>query len=63
MDVITLHKAIENLMEREGDDIKSIPTTSTGYVRRSYREACLGKNTKSPKKQDKSYNQYKTYSK
>ena len=63
MDVITLHKAIENLMEREDDNIKSIPVTSTGYVRRSYREACLGKNTKSPKKADKSYNQYKTYRK
>lgn len=43
MDVVTLHKAIESIMEREHDTLKSIPLTNTGYVRRSCREACLGK--------------------
>lgn len=45
MDVITLYHAVENIMIKEGDDLKSIPMTNTGYVRRSYKKACLG-NTK-----------------
>ena len=32
-------------MKREGDDLLTIPMTNTGYVRRSYKKACLG-NTK-----------------
>lgn len=42
MDVITLHKAIESIMNREGDTIQSIPMTNTGYVRRACKKACIG---------------------
>lgn len=46
MDVITLYHAVRSIMDCEGDNIKSIPMTNTGYVRRHCRDACLGKNTK-----------------
>lgn len=46
MDVITLYHAIINLMQKEFDNVKSIPMTNTGYVRRACRAACLGNNTK-----------------
>lgn len=64
MDVITLYYAIENIMLKEGDDLKSIPMTNTGYVRRSYKKACLGntkhkgadrKNSKAEYEKGKSY--------
>lgn len=42
MDVITLYHAILSIMNREGDTLKTIPMTNTGYVRRSYKKACLG---------------------
>lgn len=42
MDVICLYHAVMSIMEREGDDLLSIPMTNTGYVRRSYKKACLG---------------------
>ena len=42
MDVITLYHAIMSIMQREGDTLKTIPMTNTGYVRRSYKKACLG---------------------
>lgn len=45
MDVICLHAAVTSIMERENDNIKSIPMTNTGYVRRSCRNACLGERT------------------
>lgn len=38
MDVIAQHKAIYKLMLSENDTIKTIPMTSTGYVRREARE-------------------------
>lgn len=44
MDVITLYHAVKNLLEREHDNIKTIPMTNTGYVRRACRSACLGDN-------------------
>lgn len=46
MDVITLEAAVSELMTREGDNLRTIPMTNTGYVRRSCRTACLGRNTK-----------------
>ena len=39
VDVIGLCQAIKSKLEE--DDLISIPITSTGYVRRDYREACL----------------------
>ena len=42
MDVITLYYAIMSIMQKEGDTLKTIPMTNTGYVRRSYKKACLG---------------------
>lgn len=46
MDVITLYHAIKSIIEKEGDNFKSVPMTNTGYVRRACRDACLGTNTK-----------------
>lgn len=46
MDVVTLEAAIASLMEKEGDNLKTIPMTNTGYVRRDARKSCLGENTK-----------------
>lgn len=37
-DVIGLHESISNLMEHDGDTMRTIPYTSTGYVRREARE-------------------------
>jgi hypothetical protein len=42
MDVITLYHAVMSIMAKEGDNLKTIPMTNTGYVRRSYKKACLG---------------------
>lgn len=42
MDVITLFHAVMSIMAKEGDNLKTIPMTNTGYVRRSYKKACLG---------------------
>lgn len=42
MDVITLYHAVMSIMLKEGDSLKTIPMTNTGYVRRSYKKACLG---------------------
>lgn len=63
MDVICLHEAIYNIMCREGDTIKSIPMTNTGYVRRSCRDACLGPNTKHYRSDEekKTYKKFKSY--
>lgn len=46
MDVVSLEASIKELMSREGDNLKTIPLTNTGYVRRDGRRACLGDNTK-----------------
>lgn len=70
MDVITLYYAIMNLMQKEGDNLKSIPMTNTGYVRRSYKKACLGnskhkgadrKNSKNEYEKGKKYRQKYIY--
>lgn len=45
MDTITLYHAIKNIMEKDGDNIKTIPVTSTGYPRRDGRIACIGKSS------------------
>ena len=45
MDTITLYHAIKNIMEKDGDNIKTIPATSTGYPRRDGRIACIGKSS------------------
>lgn len=60
MDVIVLEHAVASIMMREGDDLKTIPMTNTGYVRRDARKACLGENTKKramqdPEKRDEYY--------
>lgn len=39
-DVLGLYEAIKAKMEKDGDDIATIPMTSTGYVRRDCRMAC-----------------------
>ena len=41
-DVVGLVEAIKKEMERDGDDLYSIPLTSTGYVRRRTKEAISG---------------------
>lgn len=63
MDVITLYHAIRSIMEKEGDTIKTIPLTNTGYVRRVCRTACLGDNTKDYHTEEgkKTYPIYKRY--
>lgn len=38
-DVISLCEAIENEMKRDGDSLRTIPLTSTGYVRRDCKRA------------------------
>ena len=38
-DVITLEEAIRTEMQRDGDTLRSIPLTSTGYVRRDCKKA------------------------
>lgn len=38
-DVVALVEAIENEMERDGDNLRTIPLTSTGYVRRDCKKA------------------------
>lgn len=40
MDVLSLHQSVTKLMKSENDTIRSIPLTSTGYVRRDARLAC-----------------------
>lgn len=40
MDVIALYHAIHSLMRSEKDTIRTIPMTSTGYVRRDCKRAC-----------------------
>lgn len=46
MDVITLYHAVITIIRKEGDNLKSVPMTNTGYVRRACRTACIGNNTK-----------------
>ena len=46
IDVVGLYEYVENKLINEGDDLFSIPYTSTGYVRRLARKKCM---------QDKSY--------
>ena len=41
IDVVGLYEYIENRLKNEGDDLFSIPLTSTGYVRRLCRKRCL----------------------
>lgn len=63
MDVITLYHAIKSIMEKEGDNVRTIPLTNTGYVRRSCRLACLGENTSNYKseKGKKTYRKFRGY--
>lgn len=65
MDVICLYHAVMSIMQREGDNIKTIPMTNTGYVRRSCRLACLGENTSHYKSEaaKKTYIKYRNYKK
>lgn len=42
-DVLSLYNALENEMNRECDNVATIPLTSTGYIRRLTRNACRGK--------------------
>ena len=39
-DVVSLYELIERRLINEGDNLESIPMTSTGYVRRDCRNAC-----------------------
>lgn len=63
MDVITLYHAVKSIMEKEGDNLKTIPLTNTGYVRRVCRTACIGDNTKDYHTEEgkKTYPIYKRY--
>ena len=40
-DVLGLHESLTSLMKNEGDTLKSVPFTSTGYVRREARQKVL----------------------
>lgn len=44
-DVLALYSAVKHKMINEGDDITTIPLTSTSYVRRECRNACRADNT------------------
>ena len=64
MDVITLYQAILSIMNREGDTLRTIPMTNTGYVRRACRNACIGEYQNTRKKavrieMNKKYGEYK----
>ncbi len=63
MDVITLYHAVKSIIEKEGDTTKTVPITSTGYVRRACRSACIGNNTKHYRTEEEkeTYNIYKRY--
>lgn len=63
MDVITLYHAVKSILEREGDNIRTVPMTNTGYVRRACRAACLGNNTKHYRSEEEkeTYNMFKRY--
>lgn len=63
MDVITLYHAVDSIMSMEHDNIKTIPMTNTGYVRRACRTACIGENTKHARteKEKESYYYYLNY--
>lgn len=50
MDVITLYQAVLSIMSREGDTLRTIPMTNTGYVRRACRNACIGEYQNTRKK-------------
>lgn len=50
MDVITLYQAVLSIMNREGDTLRTIPMTNTGYVRRACRNACIGEYQNTRKK-------------
>ena len=41
IDVVGLYEYVENRLINEGDDLFSIPLTSTGYVRRFVRKKCM----------------------
>lgn len=55
MDVIALYRAIENLMKKDNDNLKSIPMTATGYVRRACRNAMLKDNDKRTNDKNQKY--------
>lgn len=63
MDVITLYHAVKAIIEKEWDNLKSVPMTNTGYVRRACRAACLGNNTRHyrTEKEKESYYIFKRY--
>lgn len=63
MDVISLEASIQTLLNREGDNLKTVPMTNTGYVRRSYKEACIGNQTKHYRSEEekKEYWKFRNY--
>lgn len=65
MDVITLYKAVESIMLCEGDSLRTIPMTNTGYVRRACRVACIGeyKNTRKKSVRIEQWEKYGAYKK
>ena len=65
MDVVSLDECIRRILEKEGDTLKSIPMTNTGYVRRSYKESCIGNNTKKYRtdKEKETYRKFSRYRK